>query len=209
MQEFWERKFQEIDTEWGFEAADTALQCCNFFIKNKIKKILIPGIGYGRNARVFIDKGITVSGIEISATAIKLAREKNKLDIKIHHGSINDMPFDTHSYEGIYCYALLHLLNSNERGLFIKNCFNQLQNKGYMIFVTLSKKSDLYGKGKLISKDRFELMPGLNVYFYDRYTAAAAFKDYGLIDIQEIDEPIKHMDQQPPLKLLMISCQKI
>lgn len=43
---------------------------CNFdkrfFLEKNVKDILVPGIGYGRNAKVFIDNGINVTGIEIS-----------------------------------------------------------------------------------------------------------------------------------------------
>jgi SAM-dependent methyltransferase len=170
---------------------------------------LIPGVGYGRNAKIFMDNGINVTGIEISETAIRLAKERYKLDLIIHNGSVNQMPFDNNKYDGIFCYALIHLLNSNERRRFINNCFNQLHTNGFMIFVALSKKANIYGNGKQLSKDRFELMKGLNVYFYDLDSATKEFLNYGLIDIQEIDEPIKHMDNQPPLKLLMIMCKKV
>jgi SAM-dependent methyltransferase len=209
MDEYWESKFQEIATMWGFEPADSAIQTCNFFINNKIKKILIPGVGYGRNAKVFIDKGINVTGIEISELAIRLAKENMNLDFLIHHGSVTQMPFDNSKFDGVFCYALIHLLNNNERKQFIRNCFSQLQENGFMIFVAVSKKANMYGTGRQLSKERFELMKGLKVYFYDMDSATKEFKDYGLIDIQEIEEPIKHMDNQPPLKLLMIKCQKV
>jgi len=209
MKEYWENKFQEINTIWGFEPADSAIQTCDFFINNKITKILIPGIGYGRNAKIFMDNGIEVTGIEISETAINLAKERGNLDLTIHNGSVNQMPFDNNKFDGIFCYALIHLLNSNERRRFINNCFNQLLTNGFMIFVAVSKKANMYGNGKQLSKDRFELMKGLNVYYYDLDSATKEFENYGLIDIQEIDEPIKHMDNQPPLKLLMIKCQKV
>ena len=60
----------------------------DFFLEKKVKDILIPGIGYGSNAKVFIDSGINVTGIEISKTAIDLARQ-NGLNISIFHGSVN------------------------------------------------------------------------------------------------------------------------
>ncbi|MCK6649466.1 MAG: class I SAM-dependent methyltransferase [Bacteroidia bacterium] len=209
MKEYWENKFQKTDTAWGDEPADSAIQTCNFFLQNKIRNVLIPGIGYGRNAKVFVENGMNVTGIEISATAIKLAKEKSNLDITIHNGSVNQMPFDNTKFDGIFCYALIHLLNKNERKRFLNNCYNQLLANGFMIFVVVSKKDNMYGSGKQLSKDRFELMKGLNVYFYDLDSATKEFENYGLIDIQEIDEPIKHMKNHPPLKLLMIKCQKV
>lgn len=207
MKEYWEHKFREIDTMWGFEPADSAIQVSDFFKTNGIQSILIPGVGYGRNAKVFIDKEINVTGIEISESAISLAK-KNNIDILIHHGSVTQMPFDSNKFDGIFCYALIHLLNKRERKKFIINCFSQLQINGFMIFVVVSKKANMYGTGRQLSNERFELMKGLNVYFYDMDSATKEFKDYGLVDILEIDEPIKHIENQPPLKLLMIKCQK-
>lgn len=208
MDKYWESKFREIDTMWGFEPADSAIQTSDFFKINGIQNILIPGVGYGRNAKVFIDKGINVTGIEISDLAIRLAKENNNLDFSIYHGLVTQMPFDNNKYDGIYCYALIHLLNKRERSQFLKNCYSQLQTGGFMIFVVVSKKADMYGKGRQLSNNRFEIMKGLNVYFYDLDSAVNEFKDFGLIEIKEIDEPIKHMDNQPPLKCIMIKCQK-
>lgn len=91
-----------------------------FFLEKNVKDILVPGIGYGRNAKVFIDNGINVIGIEISKTAIDLATQNGLEDISIYHGSVNEMPFDTNLYDGIFSHALLHLLNDQEREKFIK-----------------------------------------------------------------------------------------
>ncbi len=66
----------------------------------------------------------------------------------------------------------------------------------------------MYGFGKRVSKDRFKMEKGLHVYYYDLESATKEFKNYGLIDVQEIDEPIKFMENQPPLKFVMIKCQK-
>ncbi len=64
-----------------------------FFLEKNVKDILVPGIGYGRNAKVFIENSINVTGIEISKTAIDLARENGLEDVSIYHGSVNEMPF--------------------------------------------------------------------------------------------------------------------
>jgi len=104
MMEYWETSYKEMQTAWGFEPSDSAIFAMNFFLDQKINNILIPGIGYGRNAKVFVDNGFNVTGIEISKTAIDLA--KNNLDIKIYHGSVINMPYDKYQYDGIFCYAL-------------------------------------------------------------------------------------------------------
>ena len=63
MTEFWEEAFKDKQEMWGLEPAKSALLTVDFFIANNVKNILIPGIGYGRNAGIFINSGIEVTGI--------------------------------------------------------------------------------------------------------------------------------------------------
>lgn len=207
MTEFWEESFIEKQTMWGFEPADSAILTKDFFLEKKIKDILIPGIGYGRNAKVFSDNGINVTGIEISKTAIELAKQ-NGLDFKIHHGSVTDMPFDNKLYDGIFCFALIHLLGEDERQKLIKECYNQLNPNGYMIFTTISKKTPMYGKGEEISKDRFQMPYGVKLFFYDSDSVKEEFGQYGLVEFSEIDEPNKESKNAPPLNFIFIKCKK-
>lgn len=155
-------------------------------MEHNLKNILVPGIGYGRNAQIFRDNGMTVTGIEISRTAIDLAHKHFGNDLIIHHGSVVEMPFDNILYDGIYCYALIHFLDKNERAKFISDCFNQLADNGYMFFATITKEAPLYGQGTRIGKDRFELSGGLNMFFYDRETIQEEFGKAGLFEIMDV-----------------------
>jgi SAM-dependent methyltransferase len=209
MIDFWEHNFSEKQTMWGFKPAESAILVKDFFVKEKINEILIPGIGYGRNAKIFLENGINVTGIEISETAIRLARMANNLEIPIYHGSVAYMPFDNKLYGGIFSYALIHLLNSRERNKFVSDCYNQLKSGGYMFFTTISKKDSLYTKGKLVSKDRFEVMKGAKLFFYDTESIKKEFEKYGLMDFSEIDEPVKFNNNCPPMKFILIKCKKL
>lgn len=188
MAEFWETNFIEKQEMWGFEPSKSALLTKDLFIHESIKKILIPGIGYGRNAQVFKDEGIDVTGIEISRTAIQMAEKHYGKDLKIHHGSVTEMPFDNDLYDGIFCYALVHLLNSKERKKLIYDCYNQLNKNGYMIFTAISKEAHTYGKGKYISKNRYEIFNGVNMFFYDQESIHKEFGKAGLYEIIKIEE---------------------
>ena len=207
MTEFWETSFRGNQMMWGFEPSDSAILAKDYFLEKKAKEILIPGIGYGRNAKIFLDNGINVTGIEISKTAIELARQ-NDLDIDIFHGSVTDMPFDNKLYDGIFCYALIHLLNKQEREKLIQDCYNQLKPNCYMIFTTISKEAPMFGKGKQLGEDYFEIMEGLRMFFYDADSIEREFGKYGLVELSEIVEPHKNMENKLPFTLLMVKCQK-
>jgi 2-polyprenyl-3-methyl-5-hydroxy-6-metoxy-1,4-benzoquinol methylase len=186
--EFWESAFIEKQEMWGFEPSNSAVLTKDFFVQKSVKNILIPGIGYGRNAQIFKDNGITVTGIEISKTAIEIARKHYGTDMTIYHGSVTAMPFDKCQYDGIFCYALIHLLDSNEREKLILDCYHQLSENGYMVFSFISKEAHTYGKGKFVSKDRYEIFDGVEMFFYDSASIHAEFDKAGLFEITEISE---------------------
>jgi SAM-dependent methyltransferase len=186
--EFWESSFIEKQEMWGFEPAHSAVLTKDFFVQKSVKNILIPGIGYGRNAQLFKDNGIAVTGIEISKTAIEMARKHYGTDMTFYHGSVTDMPFDQCQYDGIFCYALIHLLDSSERKKLISDCYNQLTENGYMVFIAISKEAQTYGQGKFISNDRYEIFDGVKMFFYDLESIKLEFNKAGLFEITEISE---------------------
>lgn len=188
MAEFWEKNFIDKKEMWGFEPARSAVLTKDFFLEKELRDILIPGIGYGRNAQVFRENGMSVTGIEISKTAIELAKKNYGSDMTIYHGSVSDMPFDNKKYDGIFCYALIHLLNSNERAKLISNCYSQLAENGYMVFAVVSKRAHIYGLGEFISKDRFEIFGGVKMFFYDKESIHKEFGKTGLVEITEVED---------------------
>ena len=204
MAEFWESTFSNNEKMWGEQPTDNAHVVCKLMQKRGVKNILVPGFGYGRNAKVFYDNGFIVSGIEISKTAIKRAQKKFNNNVCIHHGSVNNMPFDQSLYDGIYCYSLIHLLNKTNRQQLLSNCYKQLKAKGIMVFVALSVKDTRYGVGEKIEKDTFRIPQGLNLFFYTQAAITEEFGKYNIIQATEINEPL----HQPTEKHWMIVCQK-
>jgi SAM-dependent methyltransferase len=207
MLDYWETKFKEEGAMWKFEPSDSALVALDLFKSKNIKKVLIPGVGYGRNAKIFIENEFDITGIEISKTAIDLAKS-NGLQFNIHYGSVTSMPYDNFMYDGIFCYALIHLLNKNERKKFLISCYKQLKTGGLMIFAVVSTNANIYGIGKQLSNNRFELKKGLNVYFYNSESVKNEFNNFGLIEYRNMDEPMKHLGGSEPLKFILVICEK-
>lgn len=208
MTEFWETSFKDKQEMWGWEPADSVSKTLDLFKTNKLNDILIPGFGYGRNAKYFIDNGFKVTGIEISETAIGIAKKHFDESVKIYHGSVSLMPFDTKLYDGIFSYSLIHLLNEKDRGKLINDCYNQLKPDGYMVFVTISKNDFRFGKGVEISKDTFEPWKGLTLFFYDSESIKLEFEKFGLVETKEITEPVNDLGDKPTQKFWYIICKK-
>lgn len=204
MPEFWETAFKNNTEMWGEDPTDNAFTVLDLLQKHGIKNILIPGFGYGRNAKVFYDKGIEVTGIEISKTAIARARKHFGNEVTIHYGSVSKMPYDKTQYQSIYCYSLIHLLKTNDRKKLIEDCYQKLMPRGLMIFVALSINDKRFDVGKEIEKNTFLSHQGLNLYFYDESSIKKEFGNYNIIEAKEINEPQK----KPNEKFWMVVCEK-
>jgi SAM-dependent methyltransferase len=208
MTEFWESAFQKNTEMWGWEPASSAIAASELFKKHQLEKILIPGIGYGRNAEVFRSNGCAVTGIEISETAIALARKRFGHDITLHHGSVSLMPFDTETYDGIFSYSLLHLLGPNERSKLIEDCYKQLRPGGFMVFVSISKEDFRYGQGEETCKDTFDMPYGVTLFFYDSNSIASDFGKYDLMESTLIGEPMQDANSSNKQGFWYIVCRK-
>lgn len=188
MTTFWEAAFQEHQEMWGGDPAPSALITKDIFLAEGIRTVLIPGVGYGRNARPFLEACMAVTGIEISETAIALARNHFGDSLNIRQGSVTDMPLDAVVYDGIFCYALIHLLDKEERLKFLKDCYAQLSDNGLMVFTAVTKGAPMYGTGTPAGKDRFELYGGVRLFFYDAGSIEEEFDAFGLFSVTEIQE---------------------
>lgn len=189
MTEFWETAFIEKQLMWGFEPTASALIARDCFARMGVKEVLIPGVGYGRNVGAFLERGMSVTGIEISDTAIALARSRLGLQIPIHRGSVENMPYDSRQYDGIFCHGLIYLLDAGGRSKLIDDCYRQLTPGGHMTFTLISKKAPMHGQGTRLGDDWYERAPGLTMFFYDAASIEREFGPYGLVEFSEIEEP--------------------
>ena len=202
MGEFWDDAFLRSQLMWGFEPTRSAFIARDYFATRGVKDVLIPGVGYGRNAKPFLERGMRVTGIEISETAIALARSRLDLDITIHHGSVSNMPFDAHQYDAVFCFGLIYLLDAAGRHKLLHDCARQLVPGGPMIFTVISKDFEMYGKGVKLDEDWFETHPGVKLFFYDPESIAREFGPLGPVEISHIDEPMLDGSTRPFLNVL-------
>lgn len=190
MNDIWEEAFVDKALIWGLEPTRSALLAGKWFAARGVTDVLIPGIGYGRNAKPFLEGEMSVTGIEISETAIALARSRLGLTLPIHHGSVTDMPFDDRRYDGVFCYGLLYLLDPQGREKLLRDCVDQLAPGGHMVFAVVSKDAPMYGQGTKLGEDWFETHPGMRLYFYDESSIRRDLDRYGLVELVAVDEPV-------------------
>jgi SAM-dependent methyltransferase len=210
MKEYWNSRFSKEEKIWGVLPSKTAYIALKLFQKNNIKKVLIPGIGYGRNSKLFSDNDFQVVGIEISEIAYEMAKLFDPKS-KIILGSILDMPLNDELFDAIYCYNTLHLFLKRERTFILKNCYESLKKGGFVFFAVFSDKEKSYGEGKKIEENTFESKPGRPVHYFSKNDLIHHFKDNFRIIKNKItvDKEIHGAEGLHYHKLRYIFAQKI
>jgi trans-aconitate methyltransferase len=201
MKEYWNNRFKKENEIWGSANSKTAELCLEYFSKFKIKNILIPGVGYGRNAQFFKEKGFSVEGIEISDQAIKIARNKG-ITFPIYNGDVLDMPFSDARYDGIYCFSVLHLFRQEDRKKFVDKCNQQLNPNGIIFFVVFSEKEPSYGKGKKVEENTFESKLGRPVHYFTDEDLRKHFSEFSILDSGLMEDHENHGEEGPHIHIL-------
>jgi SAM-dependent methyltransferase len=189
--QYWEQRFGEEGMIWGESPSKTAYYALDIFRKHKIKSILIPGSGYGRNSKLFSSSGYRVTGIEISEKAFIMAREFDP-GSKFHNESVLDMSFDTGKYDAIYCFNVLHLFREDNRKKFLDECSKKLKDKGLAFFTVFSDEESSFGQGKEVEKNTFETRPGRPAHYYTEADLIGEFRDFRMIETGTLQDPEDH-----------------
>jgi SAM-dependent methyltransferase len=190
-QDYWDKRYKTEGKIWGEQPSVTAAMAANMFRQANIKSILVPGSGYGRNTRFFTETGFNVTGIEISAVALNLARQYDPHS-RFNQASVLDMSFDSNKYDAVYCFNVLHLFLEKERRTFIRECENRLERKGYMFFTVFSEREENFGDGREVEKNTFESRPGRPAHYFSEEDLYEHFNGFQRVESGLIEDPEDH-----------------
>jgi SAM-dependent methyltransferase len=191
MNNYWDKRFRSEGKIWGETPSRTAVYALELFRKNNVKKILVPGSGYGRNTKLFSSAGLDVTGIDISPLACSMADEFDPAS-RFYNVSALDMSFDNEAYNAVYCFNVLHLFLEEDRHAFIRQCTEKVGANGMLFFTVFSEKEPSYGSGKRVETDTFESKPGRPVHYFTEDDLAKHFKFLKLIETGIIEDPEDH-----------------
>jgi hypothetical protein len=61
---YWDERYRNEGRIWGNTPSATAVYAEKIFKVRKVRSILVPGAGYGRNSEFFSQKGYAVTAVE-------------------------------------------------------------------------------------------------------------------------------------------------
>ncbi len=176
MQEhIWEKEYQDPTL---VTLSNVPAKCIKDFVRflRKVEKveldkqnILDLGCGNGKNSNYIAEQGIhnKITGIEISETALKHARELIPSGNFIKQSIGMPLDFSDSSFSIILDVTSSNSLNESERAIYLKEITRLLKPSGYLFVRALCKDGDKNAQNLLASnpgkeKDTY-IMPGLGL----------------------------------------------
>ena len=169
---------------WNIETAPDALVGLVESGRVKPCKTIDLGCGTGNYAIYLASIGFDVTGIDISQTAIEIARENaNKKDVRCNF-FIADLLGDLHevkeTFDFAYDWELLHHIFPENRENYVENVYRILSPMGKYLSVCFSEKNPQFG-----GLGRYRETPlGTVLYFSSEEELRCLFDPY--FDIKEL-----------------------
>lgn len=192
---YWDERFRKNGLIWGLKPSDGAVKAYEFLNEvQDVKKILDIGCGYGRDVNYFHSQGYDIVGIDFSGEAVKLGKELFP-GIQLYKGEIISLPYPSGSFDAVFGYFTLHLLNKEDRQRLLTESRRILVKGGYVIQIVASAKDPDYGNGEEFETDSFKNKRGVIKHFYTPNDLRMEFRGFKIIKVEELK--VEHTHDTP------------
>lgn len=191
MNKYWDKRFRDEGKIWGDKPSRTAEYALGLFRKDKTHTLLVPGAGYGRNTKLFSSAGMSVTGVEISPLACKMAGEFDPAS-RFYNTSSLDMTFIHEVYDGLYCFNVMHLFREKKRHVFIGQCAERTKSGGLLFFTVFSEKEPSYSSGEEVENNTFESKPGRPVHYFTEEDLRQDCSGLDVLETGLLEDPENH-----------------
>lgn len=154
-------------------------------------RVLDLGSGTGKHSFYFAELGATVTGIEISETALKIAKERKaaqKVSVTFLQGDIGKKyPFEDASFDIILDVLSSNSLSEQERAVYLVESYRVLKKSGWFMIKILCKDGDANARALLATnpgkeKDTYTIREiGLTEHVFSKKDLETTYGEFFLI----------------------------
>ena len=115
----WQKWYLEDERLPSIPPSHCAQAAVDQFREQGKRLILDVGCGAGRDALYLSQHGLTVVGVDAAESAVSIAqglKAERQLGTMLTHADGRKLPFADASFEGVYCFGLLHEFTGRGRG---------------------------------------------------------------------------------------------
>lgn len=145
----WEQFYAEDERVLSAPVSYCAKNAVEVFSKHSKRVILDLGCGVGRDTFYLMENGLFVVGVDAAESALTIAnrlRKGKRKGIMFVKADGRNLPFPKASFEGVYCFGLLHEFTGETKEDDIHKVMGEiyrvLESTGVLILVVLSGDPD-------------------------------------------------------------------
>ncbi len=156
--------------------------------------VLHPGCGIGRWARQLADAGFQVTAFDLASAMVRGAAAAAQASNNAIRYLVDDPSLPTRQtarYDGLFAPDLLHQLGARERQRTLRLLSKCLRPGGVAVVTVLSTRDKLYGHGREVEPDTFEIVPGQTMHFFTEDELAYELERYFHVAFLDITREIE------------------
>ena len=167
--DYWEKAYESDEHKhWEFSYPSPELVALAAAqVPRRNARVLDVGCGGGTDAIFMAQCGFKVTGVDISAVALRIAEKRAEealVGVDWRRGNVLELPIDDESIDFVTDRGLFHLIEDHDRPRYAAELFRVLKNRGRALIRGASRES---------AQDRFNPITEEAI---DRYFAASKFK---------------------------------
>lgn len=168
--EFWKSRWKNPQRK---APNDFAKRCFKLIKNNNLKTILDLGCGSGTDSIYFAEKGLKVTAVDFSESAIKYLKKeienKNIENISVLNKDIRNLDFKDSSFDIIYAHLSLHYFDDKTTTKIFDELYRILGKNGTIFIKCKSTEDAKYGQGEKIEENMYMLDSHIRHFFSKEY----------------------------------------
>ncbi len=177
----WEKEYKLKGKLW--RGVSTSFDFASFLPTGV--KVLELGCGDGKTLAALVAADFQVTGVDVSPTAVNLAKEKIGVKVKFVVGDVCRLPFKGKSFDAVVAIHVFDHLTESERKLAVEEAKRVLKPGGILFFEGFSVKDFRFGKGIEVEPKTFRRKNNVWYHYFSLVEVKKLFFDFELVNCAE------------------------
>jgi len=202
MNNIWNKVYSDDSAFFGEGPSNFAKKCYEYFMQNKVKKILELGCGQGRDSIFFSLNNLEVYVVDSSIVAIEGIQKFNENNYQTINVKCIDvrqgLPFEDNNFDAVYSHMFYNMNFTNEELQFLfQESFRVLKTNGLLYFSVRSDNDTLFQKGLEVNEDIYEIN-GFQIRFFSKEQIESLLSSFNF----KIDKILSSIEESADLYLV-------